>query len=80
MFILGIYMSVITIRIPRELKEKIKRYSHVNWSEVVREAIVRRIRIEERLEAIRILDDIRGRVKPVERGTIERWIREDRGR
>ena len=63
MFILGIYMSVITIRIPRELKEKIKRYSHVNWSEVVRRAIMRRIRIEERLEAIRILDDIRGRVE-----------------
>jgi|GEM_PF-3940025 len=69
-FILGIYECIIIIRIPRELKEKIRRYSHVNWSEVVREAIVRRIKIEERLEAIRVLDDIRRRVKSVEKGIV----------
>ena len=40
-------MPVITIRVGRELKERMRRLSHINWSEVVREAIKRRIEEEE---------------------------------
>ncbi|MGQ9469687.1 MAG: hypothetical protein ACUVTD_07720 [Nitrososphaerales archaeon] len=70
-------MSVITLRIPKELKDAIKKHADVNWSEVVREAIVKKIEIEERLEAIKKIDEIKKRVKPVEKGQLDKWIRED---
>jgi len=39
------YMSVdLTVRIPRSLMEKMKRYSEINWSEVVRKSIEEYIR------------------------------------
>lgn len=62
------------------MKAKMARYRHVNWSEVVREAIKARISIEERMEALRALEELRKDVKPVRKGTLEKWIREDRGR
>ena len=68
------------MRIPSELKEKIRRRSDVNWSEVVRDAIAKRIEVEERLEAARRIDEVKQRMIPVERGQLDRWIREDRGR
>lgn len=52
----------------------------VNWSQVVREAILRRIEVEERREALKRLDTFLERVKPVSEGEVVRWIREDRGR
>jgi len=73
-------LDVITLRIPSELKEKIKKRRGVNWSEVVREAIARRVTIEERLEATRRIDEAKKRVKPVEVGQLDAWVREDRGR
>ena len=72
-------MRMITIRIPEELKEEMKKYD-VNWSEVVRKAIeekIRSIRMEEALEKIR---EVRRRSKPVKKGELDAWIREDRGR
>ncbi|RLE53635.1 MAG: hypothetical protein DRJ30_06610 [Candidatus Methanomethylicota archaeon] len=71
-------MSIITIRIPRELKEKMKKYREINWSEVVRRALEERIRIQERIEATRRMDEIRRKVKPVKRRELDKWIREDR--
>jgi len=71
--------DVITVRIPRELRDKMRRYD-VNWSEVVREAISRRILIEERRKALEAVRRIRERCRPVEEGQLDRWIREDRGR
>jgi len=73
-------LDVITLRVPRELREKIKKRRGVNWSEVVREAIARRIEVEERLEAIRRIDEAKKRVKPIEAGQLDAWVREDRGR
>jgi len=74
----GDILSIITIRIPRELKEKMKKYREINWSEVVRRALEERIRIQERIEAMRRMDEIRRKVKPVKRGELDKWIREDR--
>ena len=39
-------MSTITVRVPREIRELMKKYRGVNWSEVVREAILKKIREE----------------------------------
>ena len=62
------------------MKAKMAKYRHINWSEVVREAIKTRISIEERREAVKALEELRRRVKPVGKGMLDRWIREDRGR
>ena len=42
-------MGVITVRIPEDLRKRMKRLKNVNWSEVVREAILERILVEEKL-------------------------------
>jgi len=68
------------LRIPRELKEKVRRRSDINWSEVIRDAIAKRIEVEERLEAARRIDEVKQRMIPVEKGQLDRWIREDRER
>ena len=71
-------MSIITIRIPRELREKMKKYEKINWSEVVRKALEEEIRIQERIEATNKIDEIRRKAKPVKKGELDKWIREDR--
>jgi len=58
--------DIISIRVPKELREKMKEFSYVNWSEVVREAIRTRIEIEERkqrkIRAAKDMDRIRNRI------------------
>lgn len=55
-----------------ELKEKMKKYPHINWSEIAKNAIIKRIELEERIsnteidiellnEAIRTQDSIRNK-------------------
>ncbi len=44
-------MVVITVRVDNELKAKMKKYKHVNWSEVVRKALTERLMVEEDLGA-----------------------------
>ncbi|MEM2931098.1 MAG: hypothetical protein QW797_09620 [Thermoproteota archaeon] len=73
-------MSVITIRIDDETRRKMRALKTVNWSHVVREAILKRIELEERREALKRMDALTKRVKPVSKGELVRWIREDRGR
>ena len=55
-FYIGVYVvsDVVSIRVPRELKEKMRRY-RVDWSKEIREFIEERIRV---LEFLEILDDI----------------------
>ncbi len=57
-----------------------KALKNVNWSQVVREAILRKIEVEERREVLKRLETVLERVKPVSEGEVVRWIREDRGR
>lgn len=47
--------AVITIRIDRELRRRMKALKGVNWSQIVREAILKRIAVEERKEALKRL-------------------------
>jgi len=42
-------MPTITVRIPEDLKKRMRRIKGVNWSEVVRKAILERVMVEERL-------------------------------
>ncbi|MGB9816199.1 MAG: hypothetical protein ACPLQS_01215 [Desulfurococcaceae archaeon] len=70
--------SVICVRVPRELREKMKKFSSVNWSELIRgfiEETVSRLEAEELLSKIeRDLED----VPELPAGTVSRWIRADR--
>jgi hypothetical protein len=47
-------MSLITLKIKDEIKKKMRKYRHINWSEVARSAIEERIRLEELQEPRRI--------------------------
>jgi len=43
-----IVVATITVRIPKELKKRMSLFSDVNWSEVVREALSDRVKLELR--------------------------------
>lgn len=56
--------TVFTVKLDPELKSLMDRYPHINWSEVVREAIKRRISEEEEknlAEALLINERLRRR-------------------
>ena len=75
----GSAMSVkITVRIPRELKERMDMFSHVNWSEVVRKAIEKKLREEEVKLALKIMSEISAKAKPEK--PLTKVIREFRDR
>ena len=40
-------MAIITVRIDDDLKKRMEKEGHINWSEVIRRAIVSRIEEEE---------------------------------
>lgn len=70
-------MSVITIRIPDELRERMRRVK-VNWSEEIRRFIVQRVEEEERRENLeKALEMLKGR-RGVERGFSAASVRGDR--
>ena len=43
-------MSIISVGIDEETRRKMRRLSHLNWSEVIRQAIIQKIREEEAKE------------------------------
>jgi len=58
-------MSVkITVRVSRELKERMDRFRYVNWSDVVRRAVEEKVREEEVKWALRVMDEISRKAKP----------------
>ena len=70
--------DVISVRIPRELKEKMRKYS-VDWSKEIREFLEERIRA---LEFIEMLDGIEERARKrrtrVDSARLIREAREER--
>ena len=58
--------AVISVRIPKELKESMKNIPYINWSEVVREAIEKRIREEKIKWALKVMNEISLKAKPKE--------------
>ncbi|NJF24679.1 hypothetical protein [Thermococcus sp. Bubb.Bath] len=70
-------MAVITVRVPDDVKAKMKEVK-INWSEEIRRFITQRIEDEERKrnlqKALKILKEGKG----VERGFSAKSVREDR--
>lgn len=58
--------DMMSIRVPKEYRKKLKKFKQINWSEVVRKAIATRIDEEERKmdikEAVSFMDGIRERI------------------
>ena len=62
-------MDVVSVRVDKEVREKMRLLSYINWSEVIREAVAQKIFEEESkkrrldpdmlLEAVEITDKIR---------------------
>ena len=55
-------MSTITVRIDPEIKKRMKKYSYINWSEVIRRAILEKLNEEEKrniAEALLINEKLR---------------------
>ena len=55
-------LATITVRIDPEIKKRMKKYSYINWSEVVRRAIIEKLREEEKrnlAEALLINEKLR---------------------
>ncbi|MHB1440710.1 MAG: hypothetical protein ACYCSO_06775 [Cuniculiplasma sp.] len=45
-------MEIITARIDKETKEKMKKFSYINWSDVIRESVLKRLKDEESKERV----------------------------
>ena len=57
-------MSTITVRVDPEIKRRMRRFGYINWSEVVRRAILERLEEEEKrsiAEALLINERLRRR-------------------
>ena len=79
---MSIYMEqgkVITVKVPSELKKKMKQVK-VNWSEYIRECVQKKIDEQNLRAASEKLDEIRKRTKSTSTDEIVSWIREDRER
>lgn len=71
-------MSVITVRIPKEVKRVLKK-RRVNISETVRAFLEQYVRDMETRELARRLDTLRDRIGPkIDAETIAKLVREDR--
>ena len=69
---------VISVRVPRELKERMRKLKNVNWSEIIRkfiEDVVSRYEAEEALKKIE--EDLKD-IPELPAGTVSRLIRLDR--
>jgi|YelNatPaOPRAMG01_1025707.scaffolds.fasta_scaffold284713_1 metal-responsive CopG/Arc/MetJ family transcriptional regulator len=72
-------MSVISIRIPGELKKKIDSLKGlINWSEEIRKFIEGKIREIEQEKAIEELEALIQKLPETSRGLAARYVREDR--
>lgn len=71
-------MEIITVKVDKELKKKMKEID-INWSEYIRESIRKRIELEERKEAAKkLIHDLRSGKHAVPEGFINKSIRETR--
>lgn len=71
--------SVITVKVPKELKEKMKEIK-VNWSAYIRSVIQKKLEEHKAKAASAKLDEIRARSKAVTTEELVAWIRENRER
>ena len=69
--------EVVSIRIPRELKKKMKEID-INWSEEIRNFIEEKVREHRRKMKLREINEMLKDVRTARRGDAARYVREDR--
>jgi len=69
---------VISIRIPRELKERMDRIKDVNWSEFIRRFLEETVTRYEAEIVIRRVEEHLKDVPELPPSTVARWMRSDR--
>jgi len=71
-------MSTVTVKVDKNLKKMMSKIK-INWSEYIREAIRRRIELEERRNAAkRLLEGLKSGEHVVPKGFINKTLRESR--
>lgn len=79
MYYWGGVSVVISIRVPKRLKEEMDRLrDRVNWSEEIRKYIETVVREYKRLQAVEEVERELASVAPAPRGTAAGYVREDR--
>jgi predicted DNA-binding protein len=69
--------KVVSFRIPKELKDKMKKID-TNWSEEIRKFIEAKVREHIRKEKLEEIDEMLKHLPTTERGTAAKYVREDR--
>lgn len=72
-------MSVISVRVPKEVKDKLRKYG-INLSKEIRGFLLKRVEEIEREEALKEILKILEAVPTTEKGYATRSVREDRDR
>lgn len=70
--------AVLSVRIPRELKEKLKKLSEVNWRNEIVLFLTERVKYYEKLRVIKEVREIIEKIPGAEPGTAAQYVREDR--
>jgi len=71
-------MSTVTVKVNKNLKRKMS-VLKINWSQYIRDAIKRRVELEERRNAAKkLLEDLRAEKHIAPKGFINKTIRETR--
>ncbi len=69
---------VVCVRIPRELRERMRRLKDVNWSDVIRRFIEETVSRYEVEEAVRRVEEDLRDIPELPPGTVSSWVRVDR--
>ncbi len=69
--------EVVSFRIPRDLKDKMKKID-TNWSEEIRRFIELRVKEYTRRKKLEEIDEMLKRITGAEKGTAAKYVREDR--
>ncbi len=71
-------MAVVSVKVPKDVKEKMKKYGSVNWPEEIRRAIMAKIEEIERIQAVEEAIKLLEAVPPAPSGTAKALVREGR--
>ena len=70
--------TVISIRIPKNLKDKMDKFKEINWSELIRGFIEEKIAQLELEETLKGIEEHLRDIPELPKGTVTGWIRSDR--
>lgn len=67
-------MASLTLSIPEELREKMREFPEINWSEVARQAITEKARLLERMNKLLATEGLDEKEALATEGTIKKRV------